>query len=71
MLFLTTCYSGMVVLAVRLLPHKDPYQDYKAGISSDDIIQGKLKPNYSNATWVTGELFGDYVQIKSSFRSIC
>ena len=41
------------MLAVRLLP-SDGVQFYKAGISSDDIVQGKLKPNGFNATWISG-----------------
>ena len=58
----------MVVLAVRLLPHNDPYQDYKAGISSEDIIQGKLKPNNLNATWVTGQNWILYKYLKVVFQ---
>ena len=43
----------MVVLAVKLLPGDSSYY-YKLGVSTEDIVQGKLKPNGLNATWISG-----------------
>ena len=48
-------WPGLVVLAVRLLPHKGPPPPLQPGLSSEDLSSGSLAPNTHNATWVTGE----------------
>ena len=46
--------SGLVALAVRLIPPHDAYQDLKTGVSSQDIVRGNLRPNNINVSWITG-----------------
>ena len=47
----------MVMLSVRLLPHKGAghYSEYKESITSEDLAGGRLRPNKLNASWIGGE----------------
>ena len=47
---------GMVMLSVRLLPHKGVgHYEYRESITSDDLAKGRLRPNTLNASWIEGK----------------
>ena len=48
--------AGLVALAVRLIPPHNSYHDLKTGVTSEDIVGGKLSPNNINVSWITGGL---------------
>ena len=53
--FLTWIFkSGLVALAVKLIPPTNSYDDLKTGVSSEDIVLGNLSPNNVNVSWIAG-----------------